>query len=186
MVVAALVISLCALAVAAMTLPTAFQMFWGKPKITKQFSSVDDTQSITLVCEVRNEPIRNNILRILGVRRASVIMTASFQIFEQGTNKPVRNGAIPYIITHDGHWGQRAALESSISPITIPIIFVRKRDGKVFQYENPYFETVDDLQNALPLGAYIVEVALTIEDVGLKRRKELYVTNEYPFAYWGD
>lgn len=184
--VVALVISILALVVAAMTLPTMFQMVWGKPKIAQRFVAVDEPLSITLVCEVRNEPIRNGILKRLGIRRSPTIVTASSQLFEQGTNKPQRNVVIPHIITHDGHLGQRAIVESSISPITIPIAFVRKKDGKVFQYDSPYFETVDDLQNPLPIGAYTIKVVLTIEDVDLTTFKNLRVADKYPYAYWED
>lgn len=175
--VAAFVISLCALVVAVMTLPTVFQMLWGKPRIKYRFGKTDDKDGMVLSCELINKPITNHILKILGVRRVPVMVMVSFQIFEEGTKKPVYTGVIPHIVTHSGAIAQRVMLNSSIAPITVPIILVRKKDGKVFQSE-------DELREALPTGSYYVKLTLTEDGDTRITHRRFDVSDRYPYAYW--
>ncbi|TAJ78947.1 hypothetical protein EPO44_19725 [bacterium] len=66
-----LIVGLIALVMAIVTLPTAFQMYGGKPTIHVQANSDDINSVRVLRYFVRNKPITNSFLNFLGVIRQS-------------------------------------------------------------------------------------------------------------------
>jgi len=62
-------IALSALGLAALTLPTFFQMFWGRPNITFWFNRIEDERDTLLLVHIYNFPIANRALSSLGVKR---------------------------------------------------------------------------------------------------------------------
>src|SRR5215210_4585270 len=65
-------LSIIALVVGFVTLPSVFQMFWGGPDIKLEFKHDDEFERGIrwLRCEIYNRPIENKVLRVLRVRRA--------------------------------------------------------------------------------------------------------------------
>ena len=55
------------LGIGIVTLPTAFQMFRGRPKLRITFDTTEVQNKVLLRCGIRNEPINNNYLRILAL-----------------------------------------------------------------------------------------------------------------------
>jgi hypothetical protein len=88
---AALTIGTVALIISVMALPTALQMFWGRPRVRIEFSSWENPKR--LVCELHYVPIANPILWRLGVRREAAPVAAYFTIFEDGTNRVILDTA---------------------------------------------------------------------------------------------
>ena len=58
-----------ALAVGLMALPTAFQIFWGRPEITFEFSRLHGGDYTNLFAHLYNHPVKRWLLRALGVKR---------------------------------------------------------------------------------------------------------------------
>ena len=58
MVLAAFLISLLALVVALMTLPTAFQMWWGKPAVSVECTTDRRESGVGLKCLIWNRPVK--------------------------------------------------------------------------------------------------------------------------------
>ena len=64
-----IVLSAVAFGLAAVTLPTAFQMWWGRPSIAAEFERERYDSGAALRCRIRNAPVRNKLLAALGVVR---------------------------------------------------------------------------------------------------------------------
>jgi hypothetical protein len=81
-----------------MTAPTIFQMIWGKPRVDISFEDVDDPNGKSLQVFFNNPPVRNKLLRFLGVRRETVqSLTVQFRISEPWSGKilvPIHQGLI--------------------------------------------------------------------------------------------
>ena len=87
------VLSLIAFGLAVVTLPTAFQMWWGKPRIEVNFEKCRVHGGASLVCIVRNRPVDNRILRSLGVRSSPANRIGVFSsIRTSGTKALVGQG----------------------------------------------------------------------------------------------
>jgi hypothetical protein len=85
----ALICSIIALAIGVMTLPTAFQMFFGRPKIAFDFCDRHRGDVHLLHCDISNEGIKSRFLRFIGVTRSRTDISAFFAIFEYGTDKVI-------------------------------------------------------------------------------------------------
>ncbi|MGD0794047.1 MAG: hypothetical protein ABR958_00435 [Dehalococcoidales bacterium] len=174
---AALIIGVIALIVAT---PSAIQMFWGKPKIIFRFYTRDIEEHTILSCDIQNKPIEDSILKALGVYRRSVVISATLQIFEEGTNRPFLNEYMPDFFTYSEIRGARITLDSSVIPVTIDIISARKKDGKVVRDED---ELRDNLPS-IPIGTYKVRVTLTADSDYITMFHSFYVSDKYPYANW--
>ena len=63
------VVSLIAFGAAVVTLPTAFQMWWGRPSLSVEFKTGRYDSGVHLGCRIENAHITNKVLRILRVTR---------------------------------------------------------------------------------------------------------------------
>jgi hypothetical protein len=75
-------LSVVASVIGLVTLPTAFQMFWGRPKIELTFHETRTDGYALMRCYISNEPINSRVIRKLGVSRTVTNVTADFEIFE--------------------------------------------------------------------------------------------------------
>ncbi len=82
----------------AMASPSILQRFCGRPLVKVEFGRAVAGNERLLLVYLQNLPIRNRVLRKLGVRRDTVqSLTAHFRISEFGSNKvidPIRNARI--------------------------------------------------------------------------------------------
>jgi hypothetical protein len=123
-------------AVGIVTLPTALQMFFGRPKIAFGFSDHHEADLYMLRCHVSNSPIESKALRRLGVIRSSVCIGADVKLVEHGTNRII----IPLLrmrLATDKETGLQVDLPFSIAPARCNVIghipgngtFVAPQDG---------------------------------------------------------
>ena len=180
MVLVSLIISIIALAMAIMVLPTVFQMIWGKPTLLIGFGSGETTQGRFLNVELYNPPIRNRLLKWFGVRRmtAGDIM-GTFSIEEYGSKKVVFPGEVPKIITHDGTEGhQRISLAASPFPAVFGVVLAVNTKKEVIVFEDEQQKTV------FAPGKYCVCIRITIEGRPVEKRRNFIVCKTHPFVYW--
>ena len=82
----------------AMASPSIFQMLWGRPLVKVEFGRGIEDEKRLLLVYLQNPPVKNLILRKLGVRRDTVqSLTVQFRISEFGSGKiiePIRNAKI--------------------------------------------------------------------------------------------
>ena len=82
----------------AMATPSIFQMLWGRACIETQFEVSARDNERSLVVFLKNPPVKNRILKILGVKRETVqSLTAEIRISEFGSKKiivPIRRARL--------------------------------------------------------------------------------------------
>ena len=66
---AGIVLSIIAIGIGLMTLPTAFQMWWGKADLEIEFIDDSNDSSRSLRCQIKNKPLTCKLLQVLGVTR---------------------------------------------------------------------------------------------------------------------
>jgi hypothetical protein len=81
-----LVVALAALATA---LPPCLQMLCGGPAIEIEFIESSEPHGRLLLCHVISKPIKNGLLRAMGVKRATVDVFARFEIWSHATGQLV-------------------------------------------------------------------------------------------------
>jgi hypothetical protein len=174
---AAFIISIIALGVALMTLPTVAQMVWGKPRLIITFDSREVEGGKVMTCQFSNPPITEGFKKKIGVRRMPIEdLMADFSIAEYGSNKVIYPGHVPYILRHDGVINaQRINLPASIFPAHFGVAAV-SYDTKTVK--------VFDKNTDLPVGKYIVKVSAAFQENENEAEGILIVHGEYPYAYW--
>ena len=94
-----------------LALPTAFQMWWGKPSLEIKLVRDRLNAGVGLTCEIRNKPIERQFLRWLGVcRKAAHGMRATATVSKAGSGELVGrllleidvggNAAVPRVDLH--------------------------------------------------------------------------------------
>lgn len=89
-----IVLSIIAFGFAVVSLPTAFQMWWGKSSPSVEFRSdrIDPGKGLNII--ITNSPIKNTFLKWMGVYRDTIHgLSASATITEHGTGRVV--GELP-------------------------------------------------------------------------------------------
>ena len=96
------VLSVIAFGLAVMALPTAFQMWWGKPSLEIKLDRSQSDAGVGLICEITNKPIERQFLRWLGVfRKAAHGMCATATFSKVGSGEIV--GYLPLEIVVGGN-----------------------------------------------------------------------------------
>jgi len=86
---ASFVMAIVALVLAIATLPTAFQMFWGQPKLSVETDVIKQDGMALLRVKLSNNQIKSRFLANLGVMRAPVVISGSYEIFETNTHRQI-------------------------------------------------------------------------------------------------
>ena len=179
----AFIVASIALVVSLMSLPTAFQMFFGRPTIRFAFVphqlSQTPTQTV-LWCEITNPPLQNGVLRLLRVHRdpAEDVLVSCV----------LRDDASPTIVSPIRSWlapspDAKATLPRTVIPPTkvpflLPIVTI---DIKA---KTTSIEQVGKEQTILKHGLYRVEVSVTVEGVQrFEVTAKLSVIDNDPYAY---
>ena len=178
--IAALVISVIALAVATVALPTAFQMFWGGPQIRFRFTELDGNGR-RLHCEIFNAPIENRMLRHLGVRREPAVISARFRVCEAGSNRIVLDTAQAYLIDIAGKDG-KGSVHATVTdhfPVTFLCAFQANESNQAIA-----LDPVTKASVALPPGRYRVDTDVTCGHRLFPEWREMTVGEKPSFSYW--
>lgn len=181
MVTAAFIISLIALGVGAMTLPTAFQMWWGKPRLELDLKAREIMGVQTLKCHITNGPIKNKFLRWLGVVRQSTDVLGMFQVSEAGSGKILASGVRAKFSSERDEGLRYQATISSVIPIAAPIVV--SKNGRTRIYEGDADEHQDDI--VLPRGRYKMTITIVhSHDVIERFRAEFVVGLKSEEVQW--
>ena len=173
----ALFAGIIALGLALMALPTVFQMIWGRPRMAIDYNIRELEGGRVLQCTIQNIPIRNKILRTLGVRRmpAEDIM-AGFQIKECNTQQIVFPLVVTKIIAHDGTTGaHRISLAGSRIPAVFGIVVAEDDIGEVRNVEEQASTA------ALRPSKYCACAHIAIEGKDFDIERNFVVMENHPF-----
>jgi hypothetical protein len=159
MVAASLILSIIALIVGVVTLPTVFQMWFGRPRIETKVRHQEWSDQKRFICEIYNSYIDSKVLRTIGVSRDDVTISAGYEILEAGTNRTVvnQNRAMLYPLSDVGSKGLRIRLEDAFPAAFVCMIYT---NGKLFvQLDNGE-------EKELSSGRYIVHVVIATKHEG--------------------
>jgi hypothetical protein len=175
----ALICSIIVLAIGVMTLPTAFQMFFGRPKIAFDFCDRHKGGAHLLHCDVSNEGIKSRFLRFIGVTRSRTEISAFFAIFEYRTDKVILP-QIPARITTDREDGWQVSLPFSVAPARINLI-ADNGTGAAIVHQS------DSEIVPLEMGKYRIEIdVITETQKSFKGTKYAIIGQRGDRAYWAD
>ena len=122
MVVAAFTISVIALVLAIIALPTVFQMVWGRPNVDVIFTDSKDkrNQRKYLHCQIVNLPLENRLLQRFGVYRRPIDdVHAFFSVEDIKTHKMVVTDIMASIYTTQN---AEQTISVSLPASTIPAL----------------------------------------------------------------
>jgi len=123
MVLWAFIISIIALGVALMALPTVAQMVWGKPVINLSFESRMEGNQRILFCQLTNPPIENKILRMAGVYRRQIdSISVLYSIKDTNTSEIMVEDVICDIYSAHDVPKSAISLPSSIIPSRVDLV----------------------------------------------------------------
>ena len=95
-------LSAIAFLVGIVTLPTAFQMWWGKPRLQFEFERKRIRDGVGLNCSITNEPVSNRILKWAGViRHAANKVRITVTIRDNGTRQFVAREKTPIKVENE-------------------------------------------------------------------------------------
>jgi hypothetical protein len=116
----ALILSVVALGIGIVTLPTAFQMFWGRPSIFLSLNDHHVNGVKALRCMVGNKPVTNQFLKLVGVIRQPDVL-AHYGVYESGSGKVIIGLVRPHLKT-DKEYGKQVTLASFVPAIFSVVI----------------------------------------------------------------
>ena len=179
MVVSALIISITALVVAVMALPTVLQMVWGRPRISLDLGLDKIDGGVVFECKIWNDPITNKFLKALHVRRmAAEDPTALFDVKALGSDRNTSCEHMARIRDFSGRYAQRVSLPCS--PIGASFGIAYKRD-------NQPAKLFPDAANAiLDVGKYMVSIGVIVDYTGIRKESVFEVNNAEPYFHWSD
>ena len=174
------------LAALALTVPSVFQMSWGRPKVRIGLTRAplpDHAGIEVLGCELTNQRITNRALRFLRVKRdPAEDVTATYEIKDAVTKTLVFKAAP--LIAINQPWAlassQHARIPVSAVPCTFRIVTISPEGNeRVFAIHS------DGALQALSPGLYDVSVYLEIDgDVKKSKRRRFLVQDHPPYAEW--
>ncbi len=173
-------IGVAAFALAVVTLPTALQMFFGRPQIEFDFETDRRSRgTCVLRCIVQNEGIKSRFLRRLGVVRTSVWITADFGISEWQTGKEILY--LDRAIIHtERQTGLHVELPFEIMPAYFSIAAHPEGAGAHIFKGNGKEPGI-----SLPVGTYVAQISvLTAYQQTRSVRHKFTVGDEPDATYW--
>ncbi|MXW90492.1 MAG: hypothetical protein F4Z47_01705 [Rhodospirillaceae bacterium] len=167
-------LSLIAFGLAVVTLPTAFQMWWGKPHLTITFRREGVEAGAVLFLSVSNKPVKNKLLRSIGVRRdAAQNVGAIAEIRESGTNRFIGRKTLELSVNR----GERS-FRVNIFPKSPALAFlIRHKHGE----ENAEFS---DGKIELPQGEYMCELNIIWREEKIVQRRTFAVGGSINNTRW--
>jgi hypothetical protein len=159
--IAALVVAFAALLLA---LPPLLQMICGRPRVKIKFDVTTEQNAKFLLCAVYNLPIRQRLLKTLGVTRSPTEIFAAFDIREHGTKKIV---ASAFRARLRDVKSDTDGLAVTIRP-TLPIIFtiVEQDDAGASTFNHAPSET---RRVKLPPGEYFADVSIASDEMTVRK-----------------
>jgi hypothetical protein len=176
MALAAFIISIIALVVAMLTLPTIFQMIWGRPRIMVRFDVIEVPDGRFLVASIFSYPIKNKLLRLLGVTRMAADDVNARVAIKERESQTLISDVVADIKTYTGlQDAQRICLPASIFPARIGIVEVKNAKRKVKVYEKKII---------LRAGSYCAFVEIIAAHKTIPAYGDFSVSDSPPFTYW--
>lgn len=179
-----LAISVIAFVLAIMTLPTAFQMWWGRPEIKIRFVKADRSNMVALQCYIENEPIRSKLLRMLGVHRDSADIAADLTVRETPNGRQIVHKR-PLLNIEQGEPTLRVTLAARLPAIFAVAYQMRdNQQAAIFSDGGDRIDTGNEI--LLVPGVYEAEVHVLLQDANVVSKKTFQIGRNSEGTYWLD
>jgi len=165
--IASFVIGIIALVIGLVTLPTAFQMWWGQPKFQIKFDKSLEDNGLTLLFAVHNLPIKSALLRFLGVVRVAPAIGATYTISEFGTNKIIASHKRVKLQTDIDDAKYTVRLESVLPGVATFLMYVNGHP-RLFDYHN------DEIISIEP-GEYVIRASIIYIDTLYEKSARIHL-----------
>ena len=160
-------IAIAAVAIVIAT-PSALQRLFGDAKLFVGFDQEEQGYDRVLLGRIRNQPIRNRVARLLGVRREPAQdVVARVTIKEAGSHRIVVPATIATIATHGDIEAKRVTVPASLIASTFDIV-------KWVDTSNNVQELLKNNQ-VVASGQYTVEVAVSFSRKTVTTEKDFTV-----------
>lgn len=172
----ALALSVVALLLAAVTLPTTFQMWWGRPRLQIEFKRERVRSGVGLICRIVNVPIRRRVLRWLGVRRDTargVGVTA--EIRQSGSGQFVGRSQLTLTVADIDSF--RA--DVPVTPPAWAIIMIHKDGAPEAQFPQAYGSDIE-----VQSGEYDCTLAVTWGENKINARRTFLIGRDEDTTVW--
>jgi hypothetical protein len=152
----------------ALATPSTLQMFWGRPIIKIEYGQIPQGNERSLQIFLNNQPIKNRLLKIFGVKRETVqSLTAEIRISEAGSKKII----VP--IRHVRLFPEADIENKGSYQITLPPTYSVSAAIMVVMWDDKEKKGVilgDEIRNHLLLesGYYIMQILLFIDGIPME------------------
>jgi hypothetical protein len=176
--IASFVISLVALGIGLLSLPTIFQMYWGAPIITLETNKSHKEDWHVLRIYVQQPMVENKLMRRLGVLRQPTDVTVRYEVIENPTGRLVLESQFPKLKT-DKEYGRLVTLSGFF-----PAIFsvATKNGSEAFLISHD-----DENGNNIPLDAGRYNVVITAIYAMHKKKEKAFsftVSRDCSYFAW--
>jgi hypothetical protein len=170
-------VGLVALVVAVMALPPVFQMFWGRPQISVEYTR--DNSAGHLFCDIYNKPVSNRFLVWLRVRRETASITVGVHIQNETTKEIIIRVAIPLVLIRERLENlSNVDLPPGHTPLSIRVVQIDGRGAGVHDSNGQWIH--------LPAAIYRMEMTVMAGEKNLEMQHNFVVTAEPSHTYWAD
>ena len=171
---ASFVISLFALGISALALPTLFQMYWGGPSVKMETNESHVENWRLLRIYIYQPRIKNKFMRKVGVLRQPTDVQVRYEVFENPTGKLVLPAQFPKLKTDREH-----APLVTLSGFFPAIIAIAGANGV-----GAYLFTGDDMSGNIPLATGRYKISITaIYAMHKEERKSFLFTVNHDSTY---
>ena len=180
----ALIISILALGVAIMALPTVFQMVWGRPNIGVTFIDTTDKKAHRkyLHCQIINYPLENRYLQKLGVYRRPIDdVNIFFSVEDVEKHKIVVADIMATIYTTQN--------DKPMISVSLPVSNIPAMINLVEARDDGYTNTMAHYEAKniqLPVGEYCAVVKVKTSEIEKEFHRNFFVGNEQEDLHWED
>ena len=165
------VVSIIAFGLAVMTLPTVFQMRWGRPSLSIECERGRFDPGVGLNCRIENVHVKSKLLSMLGVvRETAYAVKVSARIRESGSGKTLSQ-TIPNINVEGAPPSSRADLHPGVPAFALLVFQGQDAVAVVCPPKDDGSETV------LSPGEYNCEVTVTCGAKSSKVQTTFFVEN---------
>lgn len=172
-------VSIAALGLGLFALPTALQMFFGRPKIRLEFNTAVVKRSKVLRCYVINEYITNEFFRFVGVTRDPMVIAIGFGVVRAGSNEEVVNIVRPLINVETGKPQLRVRLSGRLPAIFAVASIDEEGKAAIMNRDEDEGGHID-----IPQGRYIVKISVVGPEWTKKFCGEFTIGRTQEQSYW--
>lgn len=172
-------LGLLGVVLALVALPTAFQMFFGRPTIEFVCSVEHGDKGSILQCRLLNPAIENRFLKWLGVRREAAYIHAAYKIWSQETGELIVDLTAPLLVSTTDN-AQALELRPTLFGVTFALVLCNQQ-GVFALAEKPNKEVI-----RLDPGNYNAPVVVFCGEKRFVKNCAFVVTSNPMNSYWSD